>query len=206
MNTTEIETNQTERINLRVRLTPDEIREWMDRRYPDTNPFCDRFGFISVVYKCGHKFGLKHWSPESVTQEVHDEWVAHALSRICDDCYTKQEYPRFVFSLDFRSVEAEGAKAIYKCLKQRGYHHRGMGAWVRQFPSKKAAGLELAWIRKRGFNVVGYVRNGSAQSIVDFRTDEQREAAARATAVHKQMEKARRNTDGPPRAPRVSAW
>src|ERR1035441_2853346 len=124
MNTTEIETNHTERINLRVRLTPDEIREWMDRRYPDTNPFCDRFGFIPVVYRCGHTLGLRHsLSPDDVTQEGHDRTVADCLVKICDACWSKREYPRFVFALDSRSVEAEVAHAIRGLLKQRGYHY-----------------------------------------------------------------------------------
>jgi hypothetical protein len=173
MNTTEIETNQTERINLRVRLTPDEIREWMDRRYPDTNPFCDRFGFISVVYKCGHKFGLLHSVALGVTQELHDQTVAHALTRICDDCWSKREYPRFVFALDFRSVEVEGAHSIHSLLKQRAYRfNRGCNSWSRQFPSKKAAGLELAWIRKRRYNSVGWEKRHGSTYMIDFATDQ----------------------------------
>ena len=174
MNTTEIETNHTERINLRVRLTPDEIREWMDRRYPDTNPFCDRFGFIPVVYRCGHTLGLRHsLSPDDVTQEVHDRTVADCLVKICDACWSKREYPRFVFALDSRSVEAEVAHAIRGLLKQRGYHYiRGCDSWTRRFPSKKAAGIELAWIRKRGFNAVGWAKRSGSIYMIDHATDQ----------------------------------
>jgi hypothetical protein len=187
MNTTEIETNHTERINLRVRpedkkafedkaresLNPDEVRQWMDRRWPDTNPFCDRFGFISVVYKCGHKFGLRHsLSTEDVTQELYDRTVAHALTRICDDCWCKREYPRFIFALDSRSVEVEGAHAIHSLLKQRAYRfNRSCNSWSRRFPSKKACAAERAWTRKRRYNSVGWEKRHGTTYMIDFATD-----------------------------------
>jgi hypothetical protein len=155
-------------------LTPDEISEWMDRRWPDTNPFCDRFGFIPVVYKCGHKFGLKYWDgPESVTQEIRDEWVAHALTRICDDCWNKREYPRFIFALDQRSVEVEGAHPIHGLLKQRRYRfNRGSNSWSRRFPSKKACTAERAWTRKRGYNSVGWEKRHGSVYMIDYATDQ----------------------------------
>jgi hypothetical protein len=183
-------------------LTPDESREWMDRRYPDTNPFCDRFGHISVVYKCGHKFGLKHWDPERVTQEVHDEWVAHALTRICDDCYTKATYPLFTLALDARTFDVEGAYDIHTALQQRKYRYRGYGAWVRRFESKKAAATELAWIRKRGYNVQALVKHCGDRRYVDLKTDELRDTLAAENASYERTRKAMHPS--PPRAPKVS--
>jgi hypothetical protein len=154
-------------------MTPEEVREWMDRRWPDDNPFCDRFGFIPVVYKCGHKFGVLHSVAPVVTQEIHDSTVALALTRICDACWSKREYPRFVFALDFRSVEVEVAHDIHSLLKQRGYRfNRSCNSWTRRFKSKKAAGIELAWIRKRGFNAVGLDKRDGRTYMIDFATDQ----------------------------------
>ena len=186
-------------------LLPDEIREWMNKRYPDTNPFCDRFGYISVVYKCGHKFGLRHsLSPDDVTREVHDQTVAHALTRICDDCWNKTTYPRFTLALDARTFDVEGAYDIHTTLQQRKYRYRGYGSWIRRFESKKAAALELIWIRKRGFNVRADVRHRGTQRCVDLKTDELRDTLAAENASYERTRKAMHPS--PPRAPRVPAW
>ena len=185
-------------------LTPEEIRAWMDRRYPDTNPFCDRFGYIPVLYKCGHRCGLKHFEHDDVTREIHDSTVAHALTRDCDDCYTKATYPLFTLALDARTFDVEGAYDIHAALQQRKYHYRGYGAWVLRFPSKKAAALELAWIRKRGYNVRADVRHCGTQHYVDLKTDELRDTLAAENASYERTHKAMH--PAPKRGPKVSAW
>ena len=186
-------------------MNPEEIRAWMDRRYPDTNPFCDRFGHISVVYRCGHKFGLKYWDgPESVTREIHDEWVAHAVSRICDDCWTKATYPQFTLALDARTFEVEGAYDIHAILQQRKYHYCGSNSFSRRFPIKKAAKLELTWIRKRGYYVRADVRHCGTQRYVDLQTDELRDTTALENAIYERTRKAMHPAPKPD--PKVSAW
>ena len=72
-----------------------------------------------------------------------------------------RNFPRFAFSLDMRTVEVEGAHDIHSALQRRDYKfHRSSSSWTQRFKSKKAAQIELSWIRKSGYNAVGEQKQG----------------------------------------------
>jgi hypothetical protein len=111
---------------------------------------------------------------------------------------------KFTLHQDGRTFDVSDAKNIKSALQQRGYRWRGYGAWVKLFPSKKAANEELAWIRKRGYEAEALVKHCGRRRFIDLATDELRNTLAAENASYERTRKAMHPS--PQRGPKVSAW